>query len=181
MKITLDLIDKTLSKGGFILQHDVIDFKAKIQQHLDIEHAIGVSDGTNAILLGLRASGIGPGDEILLPSHAFIAAAQSIHFSGAKPVIVDIDPSDWLVSAESIEANITERTAAIMPVHVNGRMCNMEKICEVAERWGLRIFEDAAQALGARFDNAPAVYLGEWATISFYPTKTLGSFGDAGS
>ena len=176
----LDLIDRTLSKGGFILQQDVADFEAKIRAHLDIEHAIGVSDGTNAILLGLRASGIGPGDEILLPSHAFIAAAQSIHFSGAKPVIVDIDPDDWLLSAESIEANITEQTTAIMPVHVNGRLCNMEKICEVAERRGLRVFEDAAQALGARFDGAPAGYFGEWATFSFYPSKTLGSFGDAG-
>ena len=176
----LDLIDKTLSKGGFILQQEVADFEAKIRSYLDIEHAIGVSDGTNAILLGLRASGVGTGDEILLPSHAFIAAAQSIHFSGARPVIVDIDPDDWLLSADSIEANITERTTAIMPVHVNGRLCNMERICEVAERYGLRVFEDAAQALGARFDGAPAGYFGEWATFSFYPSKTLGSFGDAG-
>lgn len=176
----LDLIDKTLSNGSFILQQDVADFEAKIRVHLGIKHAIGVSDGTNAILLGLRASGVGTGDEILLPSHAFIAAAQSIHFSGAKPVIVDIDPDDWLLSAESIEANITERTTAIMPVHVNGRLCNMEKICEVAERLGLRVFEDAAQALGARFDDASAGSFGEWATFSFYPSKTLGSFGDAG-
>ena len=176
----LDLIDKTLSKGSFILQQEVADFEAKIRSYLDIEHAIGVSDGTNAILLGLRASGVGTGDEILLPSHAFIAAAQSIHFSGARPVIVDIDPDDWLLSADSIEANITERTTAIMPVHVNGRLCNMERICEVAERYGLRVFEDAAQALGARFDGAPAGYFGEWATFSFYPSKTLGSFGDAG-
>ncbi len=176
----LDLIDKTLSKGSFILQQEVADFEAKIRSYLDIEHAIGVSDGTNAILLGLRASGVGTGDEILLPSHAFIAAAQSIHFSGARPVIVDIDPDDWLLSADSIEANITERTTAIMPVHVNGRLCNMERICEVAERYGLRVFEDAAQAFGARFDGAPAGYFGEWATFSFYPSKTLGSFGDAG-
>ena len=176
----LDLIDKTLSKGSFILQQEVADFEAKIRSYLGIEHAIGVSDGTNAILLGLRASGVGAGDEILLPSHAFIAAAQSIHFSGARPVIVDIDPDDWLLSADSIEANITERTTAIMPVHVNGRLCNMERICEVAERYGLRVFEDAAQALGARFDGAPAGYFGEWATFSFYPSKTLGSFGDAG-
>ncbi|MDC0492722.1 DegT/DnrJ/EryC1/StrS family aminotransferase [Alphaproteobacteria bacterium] len=177
----LKIIDQTLSMGRLVLQTDVDDFETSLKALINVKHAIALADGTNAILLGLRASGIGQGDEVILPSHAFIAAAQSIRHAGAIPVVVDIDPIDWMLSPSSIEKYVTERTKAIMPVHVNGRMCNMEEIMLLAEKYGLKVFEDAAQALGAKFDGVPAGHFGEWATFSFYPSKTLGSFGDAGA
>lgn len=177
----LKIIDQTLSMGRLILQSDVDDFEASLKALINVKHAIGLSDGTNALLLGLRASGIGHGDEVILPSHAFIAAPQAIRHAGAMPIVVDIDPIDWMLSPSSIEKYITDRTKAIMPVHVNGRMCNMAQIMLLAEKYGLKVFEDAAQALGAKFDGIPAGHFGEWATFSFYPSKTLGSFGDAGA
>lgn len=170
----------TLSRGGFILQKDVEQFEANLARYVGAKYAVGVSDGTNAILLGLRASGVMPGDEIIIAGHSFIAAVQSVHFAGAVPVPVELDEDDWLVSPEAIEAAITPKTKAIMPVHVNGRVCKMDRIVEIAERHGLEVFEDSAQAMGARFDGKGAGTIGRWGTYSFYPSKTLGCFGDAG-
>lgn len=174
------IINDTLSRGGFILQKDVEEFEDGLARYVGAKYAVGVSDGTNAILLGLRASGVRPGDEIILAGHSFIAAAQSIHFSGATPVPVELDEDDWLVSPEAIEAAITPRTRAIMPVHVNGRVCKMDRILDIAARHGLEVFEDSAQAMGAKFDGKGAGTFGRWGTYSFYPSKTLGCFGDAG-
>lgn len=171
---------QTLSRGGFILQKDVEEFEANLARYVGAKYAVGVSDGTNAILLGLRASGVKAGDEIIIAGHSFIAAAQSIHFAGATPVPVELDEDDWLVSPEAIEAAITPKTKAIMPVHVNGRVCKMDRILEIAERHGLDVYEDSAQAMGARFDGKGAGTIGRWGTYSFYPSKTLGCFGDAG-
>jgi dTDP-4-amino-4,6-dideoxygalactose transaminase len=172
---------ETASRGGFILQKDVAEFETNLAKFVGVKHAIALADGTNAILLGLRASGIKPGDEIILPSHSFIAAAQSIHFAGATPVAVDLATHDWLVDPEAIEKAITPRTRAIMPVHVNGRMCQMDRIADIARRHHIEIFEDSAQAAGAKLDGAPAGGVGRWGTYSFYPSKTLGCFGDAGA
>jgi dTDP-4-amino-4,6-dideoxygalactose transaminase len=174
------IFHETASRGGFILQKDVDEFEQKLAEFVGVKHVIGVSDGTNAILLGLRASGIKQGDEIIIPSHSFIAAAQSIHFAGAVPVPVELG-SDWLVDPDAVEAAITPRTRAIMPVHVNGRICRMDRIMAIAERHGLMVFEDAAQAVGARFDGRAAGTFGQWGSFSFYPSKTLGCFGDAGA
>ena len=176
-----NIINNTFSKGAFILQKDVEAFETNLAKFVGAKYAVGVSDGTNAILLGLRASGINRGDEIILAGHSFIAAAQSIYFAGAVPVPVEIDEDDWLISPEAIEAAITPRTRAIMPVHVNGRICKMEEIQEIAKRHNLSIFEDSAQAMGAIFNNTGAGNFGEWGTYSFYPSKTLGCFGDAGA
>lgn len=175
------IIGDTLSRGAYILQKDVEIFEADLAKFVGAKYAVGVSDGTNAILLGLRASGVCPGDEIILAGHSFIAAAQSIHFAGAVPVPVELDEDDWLICPEAIEAAITPRTRAIMPVHVNGRVCKMDKIQEIATRHNLVIFEDSAQAMGAKFNNKGAGTFGEWGTYSFYPSKTLGCFGDAGA
>lgn len=175
-----DVITRTLSRGGFILQADVEEFEERLKAFTGSNYAVGVSDGTNAILLGLRASGIKQGDEIIIAGHSFIAAAQSIHFAGAVPVPVELDEDDWLISPEAIEAAITPRTRAIMPVHVNGRVCKMDRIMAIAERHGLEVFEDSAQAMGAKFDGKGAGTFGSWGTYSFYPSKTLGCFGDAG-
>lgn len=171
----------TASRGGFILQKDVDEFEANLAAFIGVKHVIGVADGTNAILLGLRASGIRQGDEIIVPSHSFIAAIQSIHFAGATPVPVELAEHDWLVDPAAIEAAITSRTVAIMPVHVNGRVCQMDAIMDIAQRHGLAVFEDSAQAAGAKLNGIGAGCWGNWGTYSFYPSKTLGCFGDAGA
>jgi len=176
------IFHETGSAGGFILQAAVDEFEGKLAAYLGVKHAIGVSDCTNAMLLGLRASGIQPGDEIILPSHAFIAAAQAIHFVGGTPVPVDLDEADGcLIDPEAVRAAITPRTKAIMPVHVNGRVCAMDALGEIAQEHGLGIYEDAAQALGATLDGRAAGTFGRWGAFSFYPSKTLGCFGDAGA
>jgi threonine aldolase len=113
---------ETASRGAFILQRDVEEFETNLAEFVGVKHVIGVADGTNAILLGLRASGVKPGDEIIVPSHSFIAAIQSIHFAGSIAVPVELSQHDWLIDPDAIEAAITPRTTAIMPVHVNGRV-----------------------------------------------------------
>lgn len=175
------IMHETAARGGFILQRDVDEFEQGIARFLGVKHVIGVSDGTNAILLGLRASGLRPGAEVIMPSHGFIAAAQSIHFAGGIPVPVELSERDWLIDPDAVRAAITPRTQAIMPVHVNGRTCQMDRIMAIAEEFGLDVYEDSAQALGARLDGTPAGCFGAWGTYSFYPSKTLGCFGDAGA
>lgn len=172
---------ETASRGGFILQRDVEEFETNLAAFIGVKHVVGVADGTNAILLGLRASGVKPGDEIIIPSHSFIAAVQSIHFAGATPVPVEMSEHDWLVDPTAIESAITPRTTAIMPVHVNGRVCQMEAIMDIAARHGLAVYEDSAQAAGAKLNGIGAGCWGQWGTYSFYPSKTLGCFGDAGA
>lgn len=175
------IMEETAGRGGFILQRDVDEFEAALARFIGVKHAIGVSDGTNAILLGLRASALEPGGEVIIPSHSFIAAAQSVHFAGLVNVPVELAEHDWLVDPAAIEAAITSRTVAIMPVHVNGRACQMDAIMDIAARHGLEVFEDSAQAAGAKVGGKPAGAIGRWGTYSFYPSKTLGCFGDAGA
>lgn len=177
----LRIIEETALGGGFILQAAVDEFEQKLAAYLGVKHAIGVSDCTNAMLLGLRASGIGPGDEIILPGHAFIAAAQAIHFTQATPVPVDLLDEDGLIDPQSVHAAISLRTRGILPVHVNGRVCDMDALCGIAAEHGLEIYEDAAQALGSKLDGRHAGSFGRWGALSFYPSKTLGCFGDAGA
>jgi dTDP-4-amino-4,6-dideoxygalactose transaminase len=175
------IIVETASRGGFILQREVEEFESNLAEFIGVKHVVGVADGTNALLLGLRASNVKPGDEIIVPSHSFIAAIQSIHYAGATAVPVDLAEHDWLVDPAAIEAAITPRTTAIMPVHVNGRICQMDKIMDIAERHGLAVYEDSAQAAGAKLNGIGAGCWGQWGTYSFYPSKTLGCFGDAGA
>lgn len=175
------IMQDTAASGGFILQSAVDEFETALAGYLGIHHAVGISDCTNAMLLGLRLLDLRPGDEIILPAHAFIAAAQAIHFAGGTPVPVDISEQDWLIDPEAVRAAITPRTRAIMPVHVNGRLCAMDRIAQIAAERELAIVEDAAQALGARLDGRAAGTFGLWGAFSFYPSKTLGCFGDAGA
>jgi len=175
------ILDETASAGGFILQAAVDEFERALAAYLGARHAIGLSDCTNAMLLGLRASGLKPGDEVIMPGHGFIAAAQSIHFAGGTVVPVELKGDDWLIDPEAIRAAITPHTRAIMAVHVNGRVCDMAAIRAIADDRGLLVFEDAAQALGATIDGVPAGRFGQWGAFSFYPSKTLGCFGDAGA
>ena len=175
------IIHDTALSGGFILQGAVDEFEAGLEAYLGVRHAIGLSNGTDAMLLGLRASGLKPGAEVILPANCFIAAAQAIHFAGGVPVPVEASDEDGLISPQAIEAAIGPATAAIMVVHVNGRVCAMDEIGAIAERHGLALFEDACQALGARLDGRPAGRFGALGAFSFYPAKTLGCFGDAGA
>jgi len=176
-----EILHETASAGGFILQAAVDDFETRLAHRLGVRHAIGLSDCTHAMLLGLRASGLEPGAEVIMPAHAFLAAAQAIHHAGGVPVPVEISDHDGLIDPEAIRAAITPRTRAIMVVHVNGRVCAMDPILEIAAAHGLQVYEDAAQALGARLGDRHAGTFGAWGAFSFYPSKTLGCFGDAGA
>lgn len=176
----IEILRDTLSRGAFILQGDVAEFEKALREYLGIRHAFGVGDGTNALILGLHAAGIGPGDEIILPGHCDIAAASAVHFVGATPVLADIEPNG-LVNPVSIEQRVNDRTAGIIVAHINGRTCDMDAIRPIAERFGLRLFEDADQALGAKYKGQNAGTFGTFATFSFDPAGTLGSFGDAGA
>lgn len=175
-----EIMHETCMRGGFILQKDVVEFEENLRNFLGVRHAVAVSDATNAILLGLRASGIRPGDEVILPSHGFIAAAQSVHHAGGVPVLVEIG-EDWMVDPAAMEKAVSERTRFLMPVQVNGRTCDMDRIQEIASRHGLIVVEDSAQALGAKYKGRQAGTIGQWGCYSFYPSKTLGCFGDGGA
>jgi dTDP-4-amino-4,6-dideoxygalactose transaminase len=140
---------------------------------------VGVGNGTDSMVIGLRAVGVGPGDEVILPSHTYVATAAAVHFAGATPVLVDCGP-DHLIDPEAVAAAVTPRTAAILPVHLNGRTCTMAPLQAIAQRHGLRLVEDAAQALGSTYQGRHAGTFGLWGSFSFYPAKVLGCFGDGG-
>jgi dTDP-4-amino-4,6-dideoxygalactose transaminase len=175
------IVSDTAGSGGFILQGAVADFERDLETYLAVGHAVGVSNCTDAMLLGLRACGLQPGAEVILPAHCFIAAAQAIHFAGGRPVPVECSAEDGLISPAAIERAITPATGGIMVVHVNGRICAMDAILDIARHHAIPVFEDAAQALGARLNFRSAGSFGVWGAFSFYPSKTLGSFGDAGA
>ena len=179
-KEIMDTLYDVMSKGAYILQKDLEQFEDNIKKFLDVKHAFGVSDGTNALILALRAADIGLGDEVIMPSHTYIATAASIHFVGATPVLVECGP-DHMIDPIDVERVITDKTQAIMPVQLNGRTCDMDALQTIANRHGLLIIEDAAQALGSRFNGKYAGTFGLAGTFSFYPAKLLGCFGDGGA
>jgi dTDP-4-amino-4,6-dideoxygalactose transaminase len=168
------------ARGAYIMQSDLLDFQAELAQYLGVKHVIGVADGTMGLLLPLMALELKPGDEVIVSSHTFVASAAAIHHAGGVPVPVDCGP-DHLIDAKSVEQAITSRTVGIMPVQLNGRTANMDPILALAERHGLFIVEDSCQALGSRFRGRFAGTFGKAGSISFYPSKTLGCFGDGGA
>lgn len=168
------------SRGAFILQRDLDDFEAGLGKFLNVNTALGVADGTNAMIIGLKAMDIGPGDEVIITSHTYIATAASIKIVGATPVFADIG-DDYMMSAASAAKKITSKTKAIMPTQLNGRCCNMDEIQALADAHGLLVFEDSAQGLGARFKGRCAGTFGSFGTLSFYPAKLMGCFGDGGA
>ncbi len=167
-------------KGAYIMQQELFDFENELKKYLNVKHAIGVADGTTALVLSLRASGIGSGDEVLVPSHTFVASVAAINHVGAVPVLVDCG-KDHLIDGNDLIHRITKKTKAIMPVQLNGRTVNMDKIIEVSTKYNLKIVEDSCQALGSKYKNRFAGTFGEAGTFSFYPSKTLGCFGDGGA
>ena len=167
-------------RGAYILQRDCREFEAELAEFLGTKHAIGVANGTDAIIIGLKAAGIGFGDEVILPSHTYIATAAAVHMVGATPVLAECGP-DHMLDPEDARRRVTDKTRAIMPVQVNGRTCDMDAIGAIADEHHLLICEDAAQALGSRFNGRSAGTFGIFGTISFYPAKLLGCFGDGGA
>jgi dTDP-4-amino-4,6-dideoxygalactose transaminase len=168
-----------LKRGDLILRKDVQDFEKKMARFLKVKYAVGVNSCTDAMLLSLKAAGIGRGDEVITVSHTFFSTIEVIHHCQAKPILVDIR-EDFLIDPEKIEKTITKRTKAIMPVHLNGRVCEMDKIMEIAKKYNLIVIEDAAQALGAKYKGKMAGSFGLAGCFSFYPAKILGAFGDGG-
>ena len=169
-----------LERGDFILGQEVEQFEAAFAQFVGTEHGIGVSSGLDALRLALMALEIGPGDEVILPANTYIATALAVSGVGARPVLVDCDPSTYNIDASRIEAAITPRTRAILPVHLTGQPCAMDAISELADHYRIGVLEDAAQAHGARYHDAPVGGLGALGCFSFYPGKNLGAYGDAG-
>ena len=171
---------EVLRRGAYILQKDVEEFETNLAKYLNAKHVIAVANGTDALMLALRATEIQPGDEVILPSHTYVATAASVHFLGARPVLVESGP-DHLIDPKAVQAAITKKTRIIMPVQLNGRTCDMDELQEIADRYRLQIVEDAAQGLGSRFKGRFAGTFGVAGTISFYPAKVLGCFGDGGA
>jgi dTDP-4-amino-4,6-dideoxygalactose transaminase len=175
----LATIDQVLAAGQVILRQEVRDFEAHFAEYIGVRHAVGVNSGFDSIHLTLRAIGFAPGDEIITVSHTCIATVGAIVNAGAKPVLVDI-ADDCNIDPDAIEAAITPKTRAIVPVHLDGRPCNMERIMEIATARGLLVIEDGAQAVGAAYAGRRVGSYGVAAGYSLYPFKMLGAFGDAG-
>ena len=174
-------IDEVCDAQALILGPHVERFEKKLASYCQTKHAIGVSSGTDALLCSLMALGIKAGDEVICPAFTFFATAGCIARLGATPVFVDIDPHSFNIDPKLIEARITPRTRAIMPVHLFGQCAKMEEINAIAARHNLKVIEDAAQAIGAQRNGKPACSQGFAGCLSFYPTKNLGAFGDAGA
>ncbi len=175
-----EAIDRVLASQRFILGPEVEAFEEEIAAYSQTKYGIGVSSGTDALLVSLMATGVGPGDEVITTPYTFFATAGSIARLHAKPVFVDIDPLTYNIDPEKIEAAITPRTKAIIPVHLYGQMADMDPIMEIAERHGLYVIEDAAQAIGAEYKGRRAGSVGHLGCFSFFPSKNLGGFGDGG-
>ncbi|MBY0371070.1 DegT/DnrJ/EryC1/StrS family aminotransferase [bacterium] len=179
-KEILSLLHDVMSRGAFIMQKDLLEFETTLAKYLGVKHAFGVADGTNAILMGLLAAGLQPGDEVIVPTHTFIATAAAVHWAGGVPVLADCGP-DKMIDPTSAEACITPKTRFLMPVQLNGRTADMDALTDIAKRHGLKIVEDSAQALGSKYKGRSAGTFGEAGTLSFYPAKLLGCFGDGGA
>jgi len=174
------VVQGVLDRGDFILGQDVSKFEEEFAAYCGVKYAIGVDSGLSALELSLRAFGIGPGHEVILPAHTFTATAAAISFTGAIPVFVDVDPETWTIDVGKIEEAITPRTKAILPVHLYGLPADMHMILGIAEKYNLVVVEDACQAHGAIYKGHKVGSFGNAAGFSFYPTKNLGACGDAG-
>ena len=173
-------IQGVLDRGDFILGHDVDKLEEEFAAYCGTKYAIGVDSGLSALELSLRAFGVGPGDEVIVPTHTFTATAAAISFAGAKPVFVDANPETWNIDIEKIEEAITPRTKAILPVHLYGLPADMDAILGIAKKYNLVVVEDACQAHGASLNGKRVGSFGHAAGFSFYPTKNLGACGDGG-
>jgi len=176
----LAAITRVCDSQRFIMGPEITSLEHELAALIGVKHAVAVSSGTDAILLALMALGIGPGDEVVTTTYSFFATAGCIARVGAKPVLVDIDPVTYNIDTSAVEAAITPRTRAIMPVHLYGLSADMDPILRAAEKAGVAIVEDAAQAIGSVYHGKPVGGMGQFGCFSFFPSKNLGAFGDAG-
>lgn len=173
-------VQNIMENAQFILGEDVELFEKEFAEFCETKFAVGVDSGTSALELALRSFGIGIGDEIITAANTFIASTLAISITGAIPVLVDIHPDTYTIDVNSIESSITEHTRAIMPIHLYGQPANMDPILEIAQAHQLSVIEDACQAHGAKYKGKKVGSLGDAAAFSFYPSKNLGAYGDAG-
>lgn len=174
-------ISRVIASGQIILGTPVTRFEYEFAAYCGTEHAIGVASCTDALFMALTALGIGEGDEVITSSVTFVATASAIIRTGATPVFADIDPHTYNLDPDSVSAVHTERTRAIVPVHLFGLVCDMDPLTQYAQRTGIAVVEDAAQAVGASYWDRPAGSFGDAAAFSFFPTKSLGCYGDGGA
>jgi dTDP-4-amino-4,6-dideoxygalactose transaminase len=173
-------IDEVLRRGVFILGPNVTALEEELAAYCGTRFAIGVASGTDALILTLRAMGIGPGDEVVVPAYTFFASAEAVSLCGARPVFVDIDPATYGLDPNQVEDRLSPRTRAIIPVHLYGHPAEMDGVLAVAARRGIRVIEDNAQAIGASYHGRRTGGLGDAGCLSFFPSKNLGAYGDAG-
>ena len=169
-----------LESGRFILGPNVSALEQEIAEYLGVKHAIGVASGTDALVIALRAAGVEPGDEVIVPAFSFFATAGTVMTIGARPVFVDINPDTYLIDTAAIEAAITPRTKAIIPVHLYGQPADMDEVMTIAQKHGLKVIEDNAQAIGAVYKGKKTAAIGDIGCLSFFPSKNLGAYGDGG-
>ena len=174
-------IASVLAETAFVGGPHVQAFENEFARYCGVTHCVGVANGTDAIFLALRALGIGPGDEVITVANSFVATSEAIKMAGAQVVFVDIDPRTFNIDVNGIEAKVTPRTKAIIPVHLYGQPADMAAIRAIADRHGLRVIGDAAQAHGAMYRGQPIAQLADMTCYSFYPGKNLGAYGDAGA
>lgn len=174
-------VSRVLASGWYILGKEVSTFEAEFAAYIGVPHAVGVASGTDAVLLGLRALGVGPGDEVITVAHTAVATAAAVELAGATPVFVDIDPHTYTIDPTRIAAAITPRTRAIIPVHLYGHPADLDPILAIAQTHDLLVLEDCAQAHGTRYRGQIVGSFGDAAAFSFYPTKNLGALGDGGA
>ncbi len=176
----MEAIEGVLASQSFILGPNVQALEREIAAYCGSAHAVGVASGTDALILALRAAGVGPGDEVIVPAFSFIATADAVSLLGARPVFADVEPGSLNLDVASASARVSERTKAIVPVHLYGQPAAMQAVLALAGEHQLTVVEDCAQALGATCGTRKAASLGDYGCISFFPSKNLGAFGDGG-
>lgn len=173
-------IERVLQGSHYILGDEVDSFEQEFASYIGVKHSIGVSSGSDALYLAIKALGIGRGDEVITAAHTFISTADAVARNGARPVFVDIEEDSYCIDASKIEERITEKTKAILPVHLYGQPADMDPVLALADKYGLYVIEDACQAHGAEYRGRRVGSIGDAGCFSFYPTKNMGAYGDGG-
>jgi len=176
-----DAIRQVLDSGSYILGKAVETFEHQLAGYLNIHHTIGVANGTEALFIAMKGLNIGPGDEVIAPSHTADPTIAAILMTGATPVFVDIEPTYYTLSASDVAAKITKNTKAVIAVHLYGQAADLTTLLKLRDQYGFRLIEDCAQAIGTQYNNSPVGSFGDVACFSFFPTKNLGAIGDAGA
>lgn len=178
-KLLVDTFERIMSSGSFILREDVNKFEQNMSEFLNVKNVVGVNSGSDALILAAKISGLKKNDEVITVAHTYVMTLSAIYQSGAKPILIDIG-EDFNIDVKKIENVITKKTKAILPVHLNGRMCDMKTITKISKKYKLKIIEDAAQGLGAKFSQKNPGNFDSIACFSSHPMKILGCAGDGG-